>query len=111
MLVAHRDVAPPISVGLFGDWGSGKSFFMKQMRSWIKELSDRSKKEGGRFCENVVQLEFNAWHYMDSSLWASLAREIFEGLANAVADRELPEVERRRTERATQSTKDVITAT
>ena len=33
MVLAHKDVNPPISVGLFGDWGSGKSFFMSEMRS------------------------------------------------------------------------------
>ena len=35
MVLAHRDVDPPISVGLFGDWGSGKSFFMAEMRALI----------------------------------------------------------------------------
>jgi hypothetical protein len=29
---------------------------------------------------NVVQIRFNAWHYSDSSLWASIAVEIFERL-------------------------------
>ncbi len=32
-VVAARDVEPPISIGLFGDWGSGKTFFMQQMQS------------------------------------------------------------------------------
>jgi NTE family protein len=31
VLLAER-VEPPLSVGLFGDWGSGKSFFMQKMR-------------------------------------------------------------------------------
>jgi hypothetical protein len=113
MVLAHKDVDPPISVGLFGDWGSGKSFFMAEMRKIIDHLSERSRVAGGRFCEHVVQLEFNAWHYMDSDLWASLAREIFEGLASAVADREGPnlDLERERLRAATRSTKDLITAT
>lgn len=113
MVLAHKDVEPPISVGLFGDWGSGKSFFMREMRKLVDGLSRRSQGGKGRFCENVVQLEFNAWHYMDSDLWASLAREIFEGLATAVADREKPDLdlERERLRVATQSTKDLIAAT
>jgi KAP family P-loop domain len=28
-LVAARAVSPPLSIGLFGEWGSGKSFFME----------------------------------------------------------------------------------
>jgi hypothetical protein len=113
MVLAHKDVEPPISVGLFGDWGSGKSFFMGEMRELIEGLSRRSREVGGRFCEDVVQLEFNAWHYMDSDLWASLAREIFEGLATKLADREKPKLnlERERLRAATQSTKDLIAAT
>jgi hypothetical protein len=114
MVLAHKDVEPPISVGLFGDWGSGKSFFMREMRLLIDGLSRRSRGGKGRFCENVVQLDFNAWHYMDSNLWASLAREIFEGLATAVADNEKQpdlDLERERLRVATQSTKDLIAAT
>lgn len=113
MVLAHKDVEPPISVGLFGDWGSGKSFFMAEMRRLIDRLATQSRAAGGRFCEHVVQLEFNAWHYMDSDLWASLAREIFEGLASAVADRENPQLdlERERLRAATRSTRDLIAAT
>ena len=113
MVLAHRDVTPPISVGLFGDWGSGKSFFMSEMRSLISRLSDLSRDRHGRFCEHIVQLEFNAWHYMDSDLWASMAREIFEGLATAIAERENPNLdfERERLRRATRSTKDLIAST
>jgi KAP family P-loop domain len=115
MVLAHKDVEPPIAVGLFGDWGSGKSFFMSEMRSLISRISEQSQKEDGPFCGHVVQLEFNAWHYMDSDLWASLALEIFEGLATAMADRENTaqdlDLERERLRAATRSTKDLIAAT
>jgi hypothetical protein len=113
MVLAHRDVDPPISVGLFGDWGSGKSFFMAEMRALINQLSEQSRDNKGRFCERIVQLEFNAWHYMDSDLWASLAREIFEGLTTVLAERENPDLdlERERLRVATRSTKDLIAAT
>jgi hypothetical protein len=88
-LLAARDVAMPLSIGLFGDWGSGKSFFMEQMRTRIGALIDGAKADldAGRetpYCTTVVQLQFNAWHYADTSLWGSLADEIFEGLAEKV---------------------------
>ena len=33
------------------------------------------------FVSRVAQIEFNAWHYVDSDLWASLASHIFDGLS------------------------------
>lgn len=86
VLVA-RDVEPPLSVGLFGDWGTGKSFFMRQMESRINALMKvaRAEEAAGRtssYCANVVQIRFNAWSYLDANLWANLALGIFERLAS-----------------------------
>jgi hypothetical protein len=54
------------------------------------------------YCRHIVQLRFNAWHYIDQDLWASLANAIFEGLDDALANRELDEgtIEDRGKERA-----------
>lgn len=69
-------VEPPISLGLFGEWGSGKSFFMREMERQFAEIE---RKPG--YCRSIVQIWFNAWHYIDTpNLWASLAAEIFERL-------------------------------
>lgn len=76
-VLVDREVAPPLAVGLFGRWGSGKSFFMDQMRSRIDKRT-RDRPHG----QQVLQIRFNAWHYADTSLWASLAVEIFERLAD-----------------------------
>src|SRR5207244_2505388 len=37
-VVAAHDTTPPLSIGLFGDWGTGKSFFMSLMEERINEL-------------------------------------------------------------------------
>ncbi len=84
-VLASKDVKPPISLGLFGDWGSGKSFFMKKMEARFNQLQALARKEDSAYCENIVQLWFNAWHYMDTNLWASLATEIFDELAQELA--------------------------
>ncbi len=91
--IAHEDLVPPRAIGVFGDWGSGKTFFMKALQSQIALLawsSDRAKRNGtgSVFCGRVVQIEFNAWHYVESNLWASLAGHIFEELHEALAGRE-----------------------
>lgn len=81
-VVAAADAALPLSIGLFGDWGSGKSFFMNRMEATLDELASQGPPT---YCSEIVQLKFNAWHYMDTSLWASLTSEIFEGLATKLS--------------------------
>jgi WD40 repeat protein len=85
-VIMAREVTPPLSVGLFGDWGTGKSFFMGLMQKRIARLaeaSERARLEGVEtgLCAGVCQIEFNAWHYIDTNLWASLASRIFNELA------------------------------
>ncbi|MGH3756538.1 MAG: P-loop NTPase fold protein [Actinophytocola sp.] len=90
-LVASRLIKPPLSIGLFGNWGSGKSFFMRQMRERVRSLAhaaaaeEKARKERGRdvssYCSAVRQITFNAWHYAEANLWASLAAHIFDNLA------------------------------
>jgi hypothetical protein len=84
-VLASRDVKPPISLGLFGEWGSGKSFFMKKMEARFNQLKEVGRQGDSSYCANIVQLWFNAWHYMDTNLWASLATEIFDELAQELA--------------------------
>ncbi|TQV85373.1 P-loop NTPase fold protein [Aliikangiella coralliicola] len=83
-LLAAKDANPPIAVGLFGDWGSGKTFFMNKLRDRIDEIAEESRKvskeEETAFCKNIAQIEFNAWHYSESNLWASLTDHFFKEL-------------------------------
>lgn len=76
-VIAYEEVKPPLAVGLFGHWGSGKSFFMNKLQQRIDQLS---KEDGDVFCKEVVQINFNSWHYSDSNLWASLITKIFDDL-------------------------------
>jgi hypothetical protein len=86
-MLAARDAVPPISVGLFGRWGSGKSYFMALMRRRIDELQAvaveaKARKHETSYCSQIVQVTFNAWHYMDADdLWATLAVHLFGAIA------------------------------
>lgn len=81
-VIAARDTVPPLSVGLFGDWGSGKTTFMALMQARIRELAEQSEKRPeSPWCGNVLQISFNAWTYADDNLWASLVTDIFTALA------------------------------
>jgi hypothetical protein len=42
-VLASNHAVPPLSVGLFGDWGSGKSFFMAKLRERIARLAEAAK--------------------------------------------------------------------
>jgi len=80
-LLASNKIDPPLSIGLFGDWGSGKSFFMARMR---EEIAERARRATGQdncvFYSRIVQIDFNAWHYVEANLWASLVEHLFRNL-------------------------------
>lgn len=90
-VLAAKDAHPPLSVGLFGDWGTGKSFFMRQMERKVNELTAAARAASAQgkataYCSYVVQIRFNAWSYLDTNLWANLAVGIFERLASPPLD-------------------------
>ena len=85
-VMLSEDVKPPLAIGLFGDWGTGKSFFMQSMQKACEDLKTKPK-----FCHSIVQIEFNAWHYVETNLWASMVSYILERLAAEVSPAETQE--------------------
>jgi peptidoglycan hydrolase-like protein with peptidoglycan-binding domain len=103
-VLAARSLEPPLAVGLFGNWGSGKSTFMRQMQRHIATLSDASEHarragEPTAFCSHVRQVDFNAWLHSDSDLWPSLAAQVFRSVAGIQADAFMTEDENERLRR------------
>jgi len=92
-VIANKDTPLPLSIGLFGEWGSGKSFFMGRLRQQIDELSSQDG-----YLARIEQIGFNAWHYADTNLWASLGDEIFRQLAGPQSDDENSEAAKRRSQ-------------
>lgn len=84
-LLGSRDLKPPLAIGLFGDWGSGKSFFMEAVENRISGLTESAREHDLSqkdipFWKHIVQIRFNAWHYVEGNLWASLVEHIFNQL-------------------------------
>jgi hypothetical protein len=94
-----RDVEPPIAVGIMGGWGSGKSFVMYLISRYVEATraklvkkgwpdpeknqdADKEKKKDKdpdipAYVGHIYQINFNAWTYAKSNLWASLMDTIF----------------------------------
>lgn len=75
-VIAYSDLNPPIAIGLFGNWGSGKSFFINKLADKIENLAGTNN----AYCNDIVSIHFNSWHYSDANLWASLITRIFTKL-------------------------------
>src|SRR5581483_10878246 len=86
-MMCMQDVKPPLSIALFGQWGSGKSFFMTQLRKRVEKIKESVVLRGEEkaFYKDIIQIEFNAWHYVEANLWASLVSHMFETLKGASA--------------------------
>lgn len=78
-VMASRSLSPPLSIGLFGDWGTGKTFFMDRLYDKIEELRN-SEGSSTLYWKDICQIRFNAWHYAETNLWASLVSTIFNDL-------------------------------
>jgi len=84
-VICLKDPGPPLAIGLFGDWGSGKSTYMNMLEAAIEELALRARSDDADEFEKAmigkaVHIKFNAWTYNDANLWASLTAELFDQL-------------------------------
>jgi hypothetical protein len=88
-VAAAKNIVPPLAFGIFGDWGSGKSFFMRLLHDYVDKLQNKEvdeAKSGEVFHSLIVQIRFNAWHYVDTNLWASLVDHIFSEMNRWMLD-------------------------
>lgn len=81
-IAAASAIRPPLAIGVFGEWGSGKTYFMKRIYDHIERLkgSSATADSPSPFHREIVQIRFDAWHYIETNLWASLVEYIFTAL-------------------------------
>ena len=90
-LLASTHLEPPLSIGLFGPWGSGKTTFLKRLRRAVErranEAQTASAEAPSAYVQNVVHVDFNAWHYSEGALTSSLVDTILRRLGDYITDK------------------------
>jgi hypothetical protein len=82
----------PISIGVFGDWGSGKSSLMLLMQEsiekWRTETEEANKIEGAaKKNARVLQIMFNSWQFEDyEDTKLTLIETILSGVIKDIED-------------------------
>ena len=68
-IILQKDMLPT-SIGIFGDWGSGKSSLMLLMQKTLDEWVSKTNKENEKCPKNqtkennkVLQIKFNSWQF------------------------------------------------
>jgi hypothetical protein len=75
-LITSPHLRPPITIGIFGSWGVGKSFLLQHIRDELCARSRRSTTAGGGE-PSIHVVELNAWAYSASSaVWPALVRRV-----------------------------------
>ena len=90
-LLASKSLEPPLSIGLFGPWGSGKTTFLRRLQRAVQRRSNDAQnktknQEPTPFVSNVVHVDFNAWHFAEGALTSSLVDTILRALSAYIKD-------------------------
>ena len=82
-ILVMKNLEAPLAVGIFGGWGSGKSYVMHLIQEKITEIrcqplkEEQAWKNDAQYVGHIYQIRFDAWTYTRSNLWASLMQNIF----------------------------------
>ena len=90
-IVADPATETPLTIGVFGDWGSGKTSLMRMVE---RRVRDRPAAEIQAF--PVEPLWFNAWMYSrEEALWRALLLHVLRGIRPLLAGPEFLDANRR----------------
>lgn len=77
----------PISIGVFGNWGSGKSSLMLLLQ---KSLHEWEKSQHEKGCKIILQVYFNSWQFESyDSTKLTMIESILEALDKDINKRKM----------------------
>jgi hypothetical protein len=79
--LAAKGLEPPLTLGLFGEWGSGKSFFLHLLQEQVRKRAGVANAVRG-----VLQVTVNAWHNSHANAWSSILFRVLESLQASAPD-------------------------
>lgn len=89
--IALKEMSPPMVVGIFGGWGSGKSFVLHLIEQRLQERRcegighDDEARQNYPFVGHPYLVHFDAWTYAKGNLWASLMQTILVELDRQIS--------------------------
>ena len=78
-LVCNPEMITPITVGIYGAWGKGKTFLMRKIREAVNNRVKASAQSSAAETKvKILNVEFNAWSYSTSEhLWAGMVTHLY----------------------------------
>ncbi|MGQ9832602.1 MAG: KAP family P-loop NTPase fold protein [Candidatus Villigracilaceae bacterium] len=88
-MVLDKHTRPPLTVGISGAWGAGKSFLLESIQRQLEKHGNTS--EGARPPQKRIHIvRFNAWDYnVYDTIWPGLVRQLVETLEKSLHPRDL----------------------
>ncbi|MDD3246909.1 MAG: pentapeptide repeat-containing protein [Methanosarcina sp.] len=78
--LTHEDTEAPITLSIEGQWGCGKSSFMKQLKEEIEKRNESKKRK------KYFTVWFNSWRYeKEDELWAAFALSLMDQLSEQLS--------------------------
>ncbi len=83
-IIAYKENKTPLTIGVYGRWGTGKTALMKRVVYYLTESEDYKDENLYRRCKTVW---FQAWKYNnEDEILAALIAEIFKVMDNPDVD-------------------------
>lgn len=87
-LIRDPNTRTPLTIGLFGKWGSGKTSLMEFIKRELDLENTRAQKDKANGRKNLT-LWFNAWKYEPrEALWRALLLQVLETVRNTVPEKD-----------------------
>ena len=78
--ITSKDLPTPLTIGLNGEWGSGKTTMIKTVQQNISTMKN------GADCGDITYIDFNAWAAEKTDIVVSLFQEISKSLQTRQRD-------------------------